>query len=151
MGRGFNPDDLKEFNNYGKIQEHLAHHLNTLSEEIDPKDLKDYIHFTKEKARLKSKLVGGLVRMVGGMDSDSDSDSDSDMEGGESLGILGNIQRAFSSTWNQQPQSEQEKKALDFTLNYLEPTALAPLHILAPSAAKIGEAQRKLLKSQYNV
>jgi len=64
----YNPDDLKEFNNYGKIQEHLGQHLNDLKEAIDPKDLRDYIHFTKEKARLKSKLVGGLVRMVGGME-----------------------------------------------------------------------------------
>ena len=80
----YNPDDLKEFNNYGKIQEHLGQHLNDLKEAIDPKDLRDYIHFTKEKARLKSKLVGGLVRMVGvESDSDSSSDSGSDMEGGD--------------------------------------------------------------------
>jgi hypothetical protein len=63
-GRGFNPDDLKEFNNYGKITDHLGLHLNDLKEAIDPKDLRDYIHFTKEKARLKEKLFGG--RMIGG-------------------------------------------------------------------------------------
>ena len=79
-GRGLNTDDLKEFNNYGKIQDHLAHHLNDLKEAIDPKDLRDYIHFTKEKARLKSKLVGGLVRMIGGGESSEDSDSGSDSE-----------------------------------------------------------------------
>jgi len=79
-GRGLNTDDLKEFNNYGKIQDHLAQHLNDLKEAIDPKDLRDYIHFTKEKARLKSKLVGGLVRMIGGEMTDSDSGSDSDSD-----------------------------------------------------------------------
>lgn len=153
-GRGYDTDALKEFNNYGKIQDHLAHHLNTLSEEIDPKDLRDYIHFTKEKARLKSKLVGGLVRMIGGKlksDSDSDSDSDDEMEGGESLGFFGNIKRAFNTSWNKPVQSDAERKALDFTLNYLEPVALAPLNILAPPVGRIGEAQRQLMKSKAGV
>jgi len=63
-GRGFNPDDLKEFKNYGKIQDHLAQHLNDLKEKMDAKDVRDYIYFTKEKARLKTKLTGG--RMIGG-------------------------------------------------------------------------------------
>jgi hypothetical protein len=76
VGKGYNANDLKEFKNYGKIQDHLSQHLNDLKEAVDPKDLRDYIHFTKEKARLKSKLVGGLVRMIGGKMSDSDSDSD---------------------------------------------------------------------------
>jgi len=80
-GRGYSTDALKEFKNYGKIQEHLSHHLNDLNEAIDPKDLRDYIHFTKEKARLKSKLVGGLVRTIGGaLDSDSGTDSESDSD-----------------------------------------------------------------------
>jgi hypothetical protein len=74
VGKGYNANDLKEFANYGKIQDHLAQHLNDLKEAIDPKDLRDYLHFTREKARLKSKLVGGLVRMIGGEMSDSDSD-----------------------------------------------------------------------------
>ena len=79
VGKGYNVNDLKEFKNYGKIQDHLSQHLNDLKEAVDPKDLRDYIHFTKEKARLKDKLVGGLVRMIGGEMSDSDSDSDSDV------------------------------------------------------------------------
>lgn len=151
-GRGLNMDDLKEFNNYGKIQDHLGQHLNDLKEAIDPKDLRDYIYFTREKARLKSKLVGGLVRMIGGgdsSDSDSGSDSDSDMEGGGDF--FGNIGNAFKASWNRQPQSKAERDVLDFTLNHAEPALLAPLNVLAPPVAKIGDAQRKLLKSQYNV
>jgi hypothetical protein len=151
--RGLNMDDLKEFKNYGKIQDHLSHHLNDLKEAIDPKDLRDYLHFTKEKARLKSKLVGGLVRMIGGelecSDSDTGSDSDSDMEGGGDF--FGNIGNAFKASWNRQPQSKAERDVLDFTLNHAEPALLAPLNVLAPPVAKIGDAQRKLLKSQYNV
>ena len=151
--RGFNPDALKEFKNYGKIQDHLGQHLNDLKEAIDPKDLRDYLHFTKEKARLKSKLVGGLVRMIGGelecSDSDSGSDSDSDMEGGGDF--FGNIGNAFKASWNRQPQSKAERDVLDFTLNHAEPALLAPLNVLAPPVAKIGDAQRKLLKSQYNI
>ena len=195
-GKGFNPDDLKEFNNYGKIQEHLGQHLNDLKEAIDPKDLRDYIHFTKEKARLKSKLVGGLVRMIGGelsseSDSDSSSDSGSEMEGGfnktywyeidphlqffgtpekDALGrwtdpkskwllqertgggdFFGNIKRAFTDSWNKQPQSQTEKNILNGVLNYAEPTLLAPLNVVAPPVAKIDEAQRQLLKSKYGV
>lgn len=80
-GMGFNADALKEFKNYGKIQEHLGDHLNDLKETIDPKDVRDFVYFTKEKARLKSKLVGGLVRTIGGdLDSDSETDSDSDLD-----------------------------------------------------------------------
>lgn len=155
-GRGLNTDALKEFKNYGKIQDHLGQHLNDLKEAIDPKDLRDYIHFTKEKARLKSKLVGGLVRMIGGKlssdsesDSDSGSDSDSDMEGGGDF--FGNIGKAFSASWNRPVQSKAEKDVLDFTLNTAQPALLAPLNVLAPPVAKIGDAQRKLLKSKYNV
>ena len=216
-GRGLNTDDLKEFNNYGKIQDHLAQHLNDLKEAIDPKDLRDYIHFTKEKARLKSKLVGGLVRMIGGMEqqdlfdvptlvdtiikqssleqlremaqhfsedprllqkiitrmdylsskepsskkvkrslfgsgaySSSDSDSDGEMEGGESLGFFGNIKRAFNTSWNNQG-TPTERKATSVLLNDIEPTLLTPVNILAPPVGKIAEAQRKLLKSHYNL
>lgn len=152
-GRGLNPDDLKEFKNYGKIQEHLSHHLNDLKEAIDPKDLRDYLHFTKEKARLKSKLVGGLVRMIGGelecSDSDSGSDSDSDMEGGGDF--FGNIGKAFKASWDRPVQSKAERDVLDFTLNKAQPALLAPLNILAPPVGKIGDAQRQLLKSKYNV
>ena len=155
-GRGFQSlrtDALKEFNNYGKIQDHLAHHLNTLTEAIDPKDLRDYIHFTKEKARLKSKLVGGMVRMIGGdlevEDSDSGSDSGSDLEGGGDF--FGNIKRALDTSWNAKPQTKAEKDVLNFTLNKAQPALLAPINILAPPVGKIGEAQRKLLKSKYNV
>lgn len=152
-GRGFNPDALKEFNNYDKITNHLGMHLNDLKEAIDPKDLRDYIHFTKEKARLKSKLVGGLVRMIGGelSSSESDSDSDDEMEGGESKGFFGNIKRAFETSWNRPVQSDAERKALDVTLNYLEPALLTPLNILAPPVGKIGEAQRQLMKSKAGV
>jgi hypothetical protein len=158
-GKGFptdkapflNPDALKEFNNYGKITDHLGMHLNDLKEAIDPKDLRDYLHFTKEKARLKSKLVGGLVRMIGGEMSDSDSDSDDEMQGGESKGFFGNIKRALDTSWNKQPGSQTEKNILSGILNYAEPIALAPINILAPPVGKIGEAQRQLLKSKYNI
>jgi hypothetical protein len=55
-GRGRDGILRRTFNNYGRIQEHLAEHLNDLKEPIDPKDLRDYIHYTKEKARLKAKI-----------------------------------------------------------------------------------------------
>lgn len=152
-GKGFNPDDVKEFKNYGKITDHLGMHLNDLKEAIDPKDLRDYLHFTKEKARLKSKLVGGLVRMIGGelecSDSDSGSDSDSDMEGGGDF--FGNIGKAFKASWDRPVQSKAERDVLDFTLNTAQPALLAPLNILAPPVGKLGDAQRQLLKSKYNV
>ena len=149
-GRGLKTEDLKEFKNYDKIQEHLGQHLNDLKEAIDPKDLRDYIHFTKEKARLKSKLVGGLVRMIGGeMSSDSDSESDSDMEGGGDF--FGNIGKAIKTSWDRPVQSKAERDVLDFTLNTAQPALLAPLNILAPPVGKLGDAQRKLLKSKYNV
>jgi len=151
-GKGFNPDDLKEFKNYVKTTDHLSHHLDDLKETLDPKDVRDYIHFTKEKARLKSKLVGGLVRMIGGemTDSESDSDSDSDMEGGAGT-ILGNIGRALKTSWNRPVQSKAERQYLNAVLNYAEPAVLAPLNILAPPVGKIGEAQRQLMKSKAGV
>ena len=71
------------------------------------------------------------------------------LEGGGS--ILGNIKRAFSSTWNQQPQSKAEKDALNFTLNTAEPALIKPLSVLAPPVGKIAEAQRKLLASKYGM
>ena len=224
-GRGL--PSTREFENYDRITEHLGQHLNDLNEAIDPKDLRDYIHFTKEKARLKSKLVGGLVHMIGGMEGqdlftgepaslenqiinqssleklvemktrleeadeyvpqimdkinariellarqlmlaqnaprqtlrknlfgrgyDSDSDSDSDMEGGESLGFLGNIGRALKTSWNRPVQSKAEKNALNAVLNYIEPVAIAPLQVLAPPVGQLAEAQRKLMKSKAGV
>jgi len=150
-GKGFNPDDLKEFKNYVRTTDHLSHHLDDLKESLNPQDVRDYIHFTKEKARLKSKLVGGLVRMIGGDLECSDSDSDSDMEGGESKGFFGNIKRAFETSWNRPVQSNAERKVLDATLNYFEPAVLAPLNIIAPPVGKIGEAQRQLMKSKAGV
>jgi hypothetical protein len=77
--------------------------------------------------------------------------SGSGLSGGESLGFFGNIKRAFTSTANQKPQSQAEKDALNFTLNYLEPVALTPLQVLAPPVGKIGEAQRQGLKKLYDV
>lgn len=217
VGGGFNPELKTAFDNYGKIQDHLAGHLNDLKEAIDPKDLQDFIHFTKEKARLKERLFGG--RMIGGMEQNIpdlvdtvinqssmaelfqmaqqidngewgevpqilnrinsrleylarqamtaqnapvqttrktigkgysfDSDSESDMEGGGDF--FGNIKRAFTSTWNQPVQSEAERKALDATLNVLQPAVIQPLTIVAPPVGKIAEAQRKLMKSKYGV
>lgn len=148
VGKGYNANDLKEFKNYGKITDHLAQHLNDLKEAVDPKDLRDYLHFTREKARLKSKLVGGLVRMIGG--EMSDSDSESDMEGGAGT-ILGNIGRALKTSWNRPVQSKAERQYLDAVLNYAEPAVLAPLSIVAPPIGKIGEAQRQLMKSKAGV
>jgi hypothetical protein len=73
------------------------------------------------------------------------------LEGGESLGFFGNIKRAFTTSANRQPETKEERGALDFALNYLEPVALAPVNILAPPVGKIGEAQRQGLKKMYNI
>lgn len=64
--------------------------------------------------------------------------------------FFGNIKRAFTSTWNKQPQGA-EKKALNFVLNTAEPALLKPIQILAPPVGQLGEAQRKLLASHYGM
>jgi len=107
-------EDARVFKNYGKIQSHLAEHLDDLKEPIDPKDLRDFIYFTRERDRLKHKLVGGR-------------------------GFFDKIGDAFKTTWNQKPQSKSESDALKFFYNDFLPVASAPINIIAPPVGKASD------------
>jgi hypothetical protein len=70
------------------------------------------------------------------------------LEGGESLGFLGNIKRAFESTWNK-PATEQEKQYLapvfkgeKFLTDYL----VKPIN---PQLGYVGDKQREYLENKY--
>lgn len=114
-------EDARVFKNYGKIQSHLAEHLGDLREPIDPKDLRDFIYFTRERDRLKHKLVGGRS-------------------------FFDKIGDAFKTTWNQKPQSKAETDALKFFYNDFLPVASAPINIIAPPVGKISNTWFNELK-----
>ena len=113
-------------------------------------DLKfDPVKFPKENIpAIQATEPKKPAHMTGsGMEGGRDYSQDE----GKSLGFFGNLKRAFSVSANKKPQSQAEKDALNFTLNYLEPVALAPLHVLAPPVGAIGEAQRQGLKKLYDI
>lgn len=121
VGRGF--DLRRVFHNYGKIKDHLGKHLSDLKEPVDPKDVRDYVYFTKEQARLKDKLVG--------------------------KGFFDNIGNAFKSTFNAPPKSQGERDALKFFYNDFLPIASAPVNIIAPPVGMLSDKVFSGLKEQH--
>lgn len=120
VGRGFNL--RRVFHNYGKIKDHLGKHLSDLKEPVDPKDVRDYVYFTKEQARLKDKLVG--------------------------KGFFDNIGNAFKSTFNAPPKSSAERGALNFFYNDFLPTASLPVKAIAPPLGMLSDKVFSGLKEQ---
>jgi hypothetical protein len=70
--------------------------------------------------------------------------------GNKATDFFNNIGRAFKTTWNKQPQGA-EKQALNFVLNTAEPALLKPISVIAPPVGQLGDTQRKLLASHYNM
>ena len=94
----------------------------------------------------KDLVEGQASRYGSGLEGGRDYSKDE----GKSLGFFGNIKRAIDTSWNKQG-TPLERKATSVLLNNIEPALIAPLQVIAPPVGKIADAQRKLLKSHYNL
>lgn len=94
----------------------------------------------------KDLVEGQASRYGSGLEGGRDYSKDE----GKSLGFFGNIKRAIDTSWNKQG-TPLERKASSVLLNDIEPALIAPLQVLAPPVGKIADAQRKYLKSHYNL